>query len=423
MEENNIVSEVTFGETAGGAAVLQGQFVSSDKGKAAAPTFGFGRRYAKTESREITIANARKRIQNVALAVRLNDHHVEMAHRWFILAIQHNFTKGRRGQNVVAACLYIVCRQEKTPHMLLDFSEVLHSNVYSLGNTFLRLVRLLNLEIPLIDPSLYIGRFVARLGFGDRTQVVANTALRLVARMKRDWIQTGRRPAGICGACILISAKMHNFERSIKQIIYVVRVCEATIKRRLAEFSETPSSKLTVQQFHEVWLEQEADPPSFTLGKKKEAEAKIELKESEMIPVKELESEMKENLAYIKDHNLETILTPDSESLSDVESDEEMLSILLEDDEIVVKTMFWNEDNEEYIKQQEAKQLAVDEENKEKEKKPAKKRKPREPGTKPPVAETAVEATKQILTAKKFSKKINYQALEDLFDNSSLPVQ
>ena len=26
------------------------------------------------------------------------------------------------------------------------------------------------------------------------------TAMRLVARMKRDWIHHGRRPAGLCGA-------------------------------------------------------------------------------------------------------------------------------------------------------------------------------------------------------------------------------
>ena len=38
---------------------------------------------------------------------------------------------------------------------------------------------------------------------------VANTALRLVASMKRDWIQTGRRPSGICGAAIYIAAHIH----------------------------------------------------------------------------------------------------------------------------------------------------------------------------------------------------------------------
>ena len=38
---------------------------------------------------------------------------------------------------------------------------------------------------------------------------VANTALRLVASMKRDWIQTGRRPSGVCGAAIYIAAHIH----------------------------------------------------------------------------------------------------------------------------------------------------------------------------------------------------------------------
>ncbi len=60
--------------------------------------------------------------------------------------------------------------------------------------------RLLNLKLPIIDPSLYIHRFASKLEFGDKTHTVAMTALRLVARMKRDWMQVGRRPAGICGA-------------------------------------------------------------------------------------------------------------------------------------------------------------------------------------------------------------------------------
>jgi transcription factor IIIB subunit 2 len=93
--------------------------------------------------------------------------------------------------------------------MLMDFSDALQVNVYVLGHTFLRFCHLLNLQPPLVDPSLYIQRFAARLEFEEKTQAVANTALRLVQRMKRDWMVTGRRPAGICGAstlflCVLV---------------------------------------------------------------------------------------------------------------------------------------------------------------------------------------------------------------------------
>ena len=139
LEENTVVSELTFGEQADGTASMIGQFVSAESGKSHAPTI-FGRRTEVGESREWTLFNAKKRIQGVGMTLGLNEHHIDQAHRWYILALQHQFTRGRRANYIVAACLYIVCRMEKTPHMLLDFSDVLQTNVYVLGGTFLRLV-------------------------------------------------------------------------------------------------------------------------------------------------------------------------------------------------------------------------------------------------------------------------------------------
>ena len=51
-----------------------------------------------------------------------------------------------------------------------------------------------------VDPCLYIHRFAHRLEFGEKTHEVSMTALRLVSRMKRDWMAQGRRPSGLCGA-------------------------------------------------------------------------------------------------------------------------------------------------------------------------------------------------------------------------------
>lgn len=39
---------------------------------------------------------------------------------------------------MIAACLYVVCRREKLPHMLIDFADVLQTNLYVLGSTFLK---------------------------------------------------------------------------------------------------------------------------------------------------------------------------------------------------------------------------------------------------------------------------------------------
>ena len=153
--------------------------------------------------------------------------------RLYQLAVGHSFTRGRRTAHVAGACVYTICRQDGRPYMLIDVADALQANVYALGAVVLQLARLLRLDaapssaaaggssagamhaggsgggltaaLP-VDPSLYIHRFADKLGLGAATTAVAHTALRLVASMRRDWLQTGRRPAGVCGAALFVAA-------------------------------------------------------------------------------------------------------------------------------------------------------------------------------------------------------------------------
>ena len=122
---------------------------------------------------------------------------------------------------VVAACIYLVCRTQDIPHMLLDLSDIVSVNVYYLGRTYLKLSHELCIKVNAIDPCLYIRRFAELLEFGDKITEVSNTALRLVHRMKRDWMHFGRRPSGLCGAALVVAARLHNFNRSIEDVTRV----------------------------------------------------------------------------------------------------------------------------------------------------------------------------------------------------------
>ncbi|KAF8502973.1 hypothetical protein JB92DRAFT_2833534 [Gautieria morchelliformis] len=268
VEENAIVAEVTFGETSNGAAMVQGSYVG--QGQTRARMNGPGGFRGSGESREQTLANARRKIRQVQAALHISEHTGDQAQRWYTLAVEHRFTKGRRSELVVAVCLYVACRMSNTSHMLIDFSDMLQVNVFVLGMTYLRLVHTLNIKLPLIDPAHYIHRFAALLEFGDETGKVATDAVRLVQRFNRDWMTAGRRPAGICGACILLAARMNNFRRSIQEVVQVVKIADVTLKKRLHEFKMTSSGDLTVADFRKVWLEEEMDPPAFTKGKEKE---------------------------------------------------------------------------------------------------------------------------------------------------------
>lgn len=269
LEDNIIVSEVSFQEQSSGATSVIGQFVSSEGQNSASLSRSAFHHGMGKGSREITLINAKRRISKLGNMMKLNQHCIDSAFTFFKMALNLNLTKGRKASLVDTACLYMVCRTEGTPHLLLDFSDVLQINVYALGRAFLRLSDALHINPPAIDPCLYIHRFAHKLELGDKEHEVSKTALRLVARMKRDWLHHGRRPSGLCGAALLVAARLHNFNRTIKEVSKIVKVNQATIRNRLCDFKDTPSSRLTIEDFLQINLEQEHDPPSYSEARKR----------------------------------------------------------------------------------------------------------------------------------------------------------
>ena len=262
LESSIIVSDIQFEENAHGGTSAIGTFVSAEtkgggfSGSGSMMMGGFGGRGPGghlhsaglgRESREITLRNARKKIEALAHQLSLRRDRIDMAFHFFKLALARRLTRGRKSTHVIAACVYITCRTEGTSHMLIDFSDVLQIDVYELGRTYLRLSQALHINIPAMDPCLYVMRFAHKLEFHEKTHEVSMTALRLVSRMKKDWMHFGRRPSGLCGAALLIAARLHAFNRSVYDVIKVVKVHESTLRKRLNEFGETPASQVIVQ--------------------------------------------------------------------------------------------------------------------------------------------------------------------------------
>lgn len=399
-----------------------------------------GRRINTGQSREETIANARRKFQEVAIALKgLSEYHIDQGVQCYKSALAFNFTQGRKQGHVIAACLYIVCRREKTMHLLIDFSDVLHTNVFILGATYLKLIKTLNIykDMPIIDPSLYLSRFAAQLGFDDKTQAVTTDALRLVQRMKRDWIHYGRRPSGICGACLLIAARMHGFQRSQEEIIRVVKICDLTLRKRLNEFAGTESAELSIEEFRSTDLSHEGNPPAFSSPKRhtfiitaaNPSACAPNSTNPESLPedATSIESEMRSalrssDLRTAANTWTDTSVDQDPANWSDLD-DGELSNFLLDDQEINEKTELWEDLNKDWEEKQELKRQRALEKGetsattaaskaKRARKHPAKNKSSGAP------AENANDVTKRALhkkVAPKISKKINYAVLDNLF--------
>lgn len=261
------MAEVTFGESSSGAAVVHGSFIGADQAgvRSMGPAF---RRVGGSEDREKSIREAKGLMQGYAQQLNVSDSLVTAGTQVFKLASSANFIQGRTLASVAAVCLYAACRAEPPCKvMLIDLADLVQLNVFKLGRIFKKLNEVVPIGndglIP-VYPEDLIWRFATKMEFHQDTAKVAEDAVRLVKRMSRDWMVMGRRPSGICGACLLMAARMHNFRRTVREVVYIVKVTNHTIQNRLQEFKVTESSRMSVEDFlKQDFLESSHDPPSF----------------------------------------------------------------------------------------------------------------------------------------------------------------
>ncbi|CAA7033622.1 unnamed protein product [Microthlaspi erraticum] len=267
LENFNYSSEVTFVKNAAGQSQASGNVVSSVQS-------------GISSSRERRIRIARYELTNLKNAMGIDEREdlIDMAVKFFTMAVEQNFTKGRRTELVQASCLYLTFREMNIPYLLIDFSSYLRVSVYELGSVYLQLCEVLyiaenkNYE-RLVDPSIFIPRFSDSLLKGAPNRALVNTARDIIASMKRDWIQTGRKPSGICGAALYTAALSHGIKCSKTDIVKIVHICEATLTKRLDEFGNTESGSLNVEELTEREREREIDKRSYTPKQKSITEA------------------------------------------------------------------------------------------------------------------------------------------------------
>lgn len=112
-------------------------------------------------------------------------------------------------------------------------------------------------------------------------------------------------------SALLVAARLHGFNRTVREVVKTVRISDTTIRKRLGDFRDTPSSQLTIDEFQTIDLEEEQDPPSFTQARRRAKQQLEELNKPEI--ASELEAFQ---------NSIENILGIDSEKDKPVTAEE-----------------------------------------------------------------------------------------------------
>lgn len=362
QEENTVVSSLQFDSTTS-KTVLHGKIVNVENAN-------IGTQFIDSS---YYIKNT---IKNICSKLSLGNEHVECAFRWYKLCLQYSLSKGKSILYTLSACVYITCRQESTPHLLIDFSNELRIDLFKIGKVFLKIRSLLGADIPLIDPSLYMHRFCSQLKF--KKKEILPFSILLVSRMKKDWILEGRRPNNSCGAALLIASRIFGEERDISEVAKVVHASVMIINRRLQEIKDTESANLQIDQFKDIWIEEEEYPPSF----KKTLKEKIAIDSPDLgtpFSYSNVEEEIKE------------------------ESDFDIDDFILNEEEANSRAIIWDSMYSDYLKESQNR-----------------KRNSRKLTRKKHSNRHNFDTVEEAFLSldKKVSSKLNYAALEGLFDPS-----
>uniref|UniRef100_A0A0A9XJE1 Transcription factor IIIB 60 kDa subunit n=1 Tax=Lygus hesperus TaxID=30085 RepID=A0A0A9XJE1_LYGHE len=110
---------------------------------------------------------------------------VEMALGIYKLALSVNAISGAR-HVILCACLYAVCRRERTSHVVYDFAAINNDPPQSILTHMKHICDATHTSVPVIDISCLLLRFAHQMSLGPQLHEVIICALKVLRAMEED---------------------------------------------------------------------------------------------------------------------------------------------------------------------------------------------------------------------------------------------
>lgn len=137
--------------------------------------------------------------------------------------------KGRSNDAIIAACMYIACRQEQVPRTFKEICRVSKSSKRDIGRCFKTILKSFEqVNVPTITSGDFYARFCSRLGLPMSVERLAN---QISEKANSFNLANGKSPISLATAAIYMAVLLHNIDKSAKDIADVSGVAENTIKQ------------------------------------------------------------------------------------------------------------------------------------------------------------------------------------------------
>jgi len=201
------------------------------------------RRSQVAGSSDRNLISAMSELTKVTYKLHLPRNVLETAAYIYRLAIKKGLSRGRSIRGMVAACLYIACRQCNVIRHLGEIAEAAQISKRDAWRIYRLLIRTLEPPVPRVQSMRYISKYVSQLSLTGEAEGIAIQILETAAELK---LLNGRKPASMAAAATYIACRLTGERRSQAQIAQVGSITDVTLRNRYKELSRRIQISLNV---------------------------------------------------------------------------------------------------------------------------------------------------------------------------------
>jgi len=183
-------------------------------------------------STDRTLRIAFSELDSLKNKLGLSDAIIEKTAYIYRKAQEKGMLRGRSIPAVLAAAIYIACRQMEVPRTLDDIATISNIKRKSIAKCQRELIFELHLKIPTIDTTKCIGRVANKANISEKTK---HQAINIMNEVIKNGISAGKDPMGLAATVLYASCLKTGEKKTKVDLASAAQITEVTIRNRFKD--------------------------------------------------------------------------------------------------------------------------------------------------------------------------------------------
>jgi transcription initiation factor TFIIB len=147
--------------------------------------------------------------------------------------------KGRSTSAILAAAIYIACREMGAARSLNDISEITDVRRKVISRSYMILIQQLEIIMPLIDPIKCVAKIANKANLSEKSK---RMAIDVMKDLVNTQVPAGKRPMSLAATILYLSCMRNDEAVTQKELAEAAGVTEVTMRNRIKDLKSSNAS-------------------------------------------------------------------------------------------------------------------------------------------------------------------------------------